>query len=77
VKNIKMDLRDIGWDGVEWIAMAQDRNQWRARVNKVLNLRVPRNAWKFLSGFPINGPSRRAQLCKYAEYIGTGIAQSV
>jgi hypothetical protein len=39
--NIKMDLREIGWDGVIWIDMAQDRDQWRALVNTVLNLRVP------------------------------------
>jgi hypothetical protein len=36
-----MDLREIGWDGVEWIDLAQDKNQWRALVNTVLNLRVP------------------------------------
>jgi hypothetical protein len=41
VDNIKMDLRDVGWDGVDWIDMAQDRDQWRAFVNMVLNLRVP------------------------------------
>jgi hypothetical protein len=41
VDNIKMDLREIGWDGVDWIDMAQDRGQWRALVNTVLNLRVP------------------------------------
>jgi hypothetical protein len=34
-------LREIGWDGVDWIDMAQDRDQWRPLVNKVLNLRVP------------------------------------
>jgi hypothetical protein len=39
--NIKMDLREIVWDGVDWIDMAQDRDQWRALVNTVLNLRVP------------------------------------
>jgi hypothetical protein len=41
VDNIKMDFREIGWDGVDWIDMAQDRDQWRALVNTVLNLRVP------------------------------------
>jgi hypothetical protein len=35
--NIKMDLRQIGWDGVDWIDMGQDR----ALVNTILNLRVP------------------------------------
>jgi hypothetical protein len=40
VGNIKMDLRFIGWDGVVWMDMAQDRVQWRALVNTVLNLRV-------------------------------------
>jgi hypothetical protein len=34
VDNIKMDLREIGWDGMDWIDMAQDRDQWRALVNK-------------------------------------------
>jgi hypothetical protein len=38
---MKMDLGEIGWDGVDWIDMAQDRNQWKALVNTVLNLRVP------------------------------------
>jgi hypothetical protein len=36
---IRMDLRDIGWEGVEWIQLAQDRGQWRAVVNAVMNLR--------------------------------------
>jgi hypothetical protein len=41
VGNFKMDLREIGWDGVDWIELAQDRDQWRALVNTVMNLRVP------------------------------------
>jgi hypothetical protein len=41
VDNIKIDLREIGWDGVVWIDLAQHRDQWRALVNTVLNLRVP------------------------------------
>jgi hypothetical protein len=41
VGNIKIDLREIGWDSVDWIDMAQDRGQRRTLVNTVLNLRVP------------------------------------
>jgi hypothetical protein len=41
VDNIKMDLREIGWDGVDWIDLAQDRDQWRALVNMLMNLLVP------------------------------------
>jgi hypothetical protein len=41
VDNIKMDLREIGWDGMDWIAVAQDRDQWRALVKAVMNFRVP------------------------------------
>jgi hypothetical protein len=41
VNNIKMDLRDIGWDGMDWIDLSQDRDRWRALVNTTVNLRVP------------------------------------
>jgi hypothetical protein len=41
VDNIKMDLREIGWDGMDWIDLAEDRDQWQALVNTVMNLRVP------------------------------------
>jgi hypothetical protein len=41
VENMKMDLEEIGLDGLDWIDMAQDRNQYRALVNTVMNLRVP------------------------------------
>jgi hypothetical protein len=41
VDNIKMYLREIGWDDIDWIDLAQDRDQWRALVNTVMNLRVP------------------------------------
>jgi hypothetical protein len=38
--NTKMDLREIGWKVVDWMHLAQDRDQWRAVVNTVMNLRV-------------------------------------
>jgi hypothetical protein len=41
VDNIRMDLGEVGWGGVDWIGLAQDRNRWRALVNSVFNLRVP------------------------------------
>jgi hypothetical protein len=41
VGNIKMDLGDIKWNGMAWIDLAQDRDQWRALVKAVMNLRVP------------------------------------
>ena len=39
--NIKMDLQDVGWRGVDWIAVAEDRDRWRALMNAVMNIRVP------------------------------------
>jgi hypothetical protein len=40
VDNIKTDLREIGWDDMDWTDMAHNRDQWRALVNMVMNLRV-------------------------------------
>ena len=39
--NIKMDFQEVGYEGVDWIELAQDRDRWRAFLNEVLNLRVP------------------------------------
>jgi hypothetical protein len=41
VDNIKMDLTEIGWGTMDWIDLAQDKDQWRALVNMVMNLGVP------------------------------------
>jgi hypothetical protein len=41
VDNIKMDLIEICWDVMDWIDLTEDRDQWRALVNTVMNLRVP------------------------------------
>jgi hypothetical protein len=38
--NIKMNIREVGWVGMNWIELAQDRDRWRALVNAVMNLRV-------------------------------------
>jgi hypothetical protein len=54
----------MGWSGLDWIDMAQNRDQWRALVNTILNLRVPKNAGEFLRDCTIGSSSRRAQLRK-------------
>jgi hypothetical protein len=64
VDNIKIDLRGIGWDVMDWIDLAQDRDQCRTLVNTVMNFRVPQNAGKFLGGCTVGSFSRRAQLHK-------------
>jgi hypothetical protein len=47
--NIKMELREIGWGGMDWVNLAQGRDQCRVLVNMVMNLQVPKNVGKFLS----------------------------
>jgi hypothetical protein len=39
--NIKMDLREIRWDGMDWIDLTQDKDQWRALLNTVMDFRLP------------------------------------
>jgi hypothetical protein len=41
VDNIKIDFREIGWDGMDWINLAKDRDQWRAHLDMMMNLWVP------------------------------------
>jgi hypothetical protein len=41
VENIKIDHREIEWDGMDWFHLAQNRDQWRALVNAVMNFLVP------------------------------------
>jgi hypothetical protein len=62
VDNIKMDLRDTEWDGMDWIDLAHDMDQWRALMNTVMNIPIPQNAGKFLNSYIISSFSRRAQL---------------
>jgi hypothetical protein len=39
--NIKIDLQEVGWGGMNWISLAQDTDRWRSLVNAVMNLRIP------------------------------------
>jgi hypothetical protein len=41
VDNVKIELRELGWGGMNWIDLAQERYQWRVLVNVVMNLRGP------------------------------------
>jgi hypothetical protein len=47
--NVRVNLREIDWEWVNWIHLAQVRNQWRAVLNMVMNLRVPSKAGNFLT----------------------------
>jgi hypothetical protein len=69
VDNIKMALRYRVLGDMDWIDLAQNRDQWRALVNTVMNLRAPWNIGKFLSSCTIGGFSRRAQLLLVKEDI--------
>jgi hypothetical protein len=62
VDNIKMNLREIEWGCMDWIDLAQDRDQWSALVNTVENLRFPENFGKFLDSCLIGDFSRTVQL---------------
>jgi hypothetical protein len=44
--NIKMDLAELGWGGVDWIGLARDRDRWRVLVNAVVSFRVPKKCWE-------------------------------
>jgi hypothetical protein len=45
-----MDLQDVGWEGMDWIDVAQDRDRWRAVINDAMNLRDPYHAGNLLTG---------------------------
>jgi hypothetical protein len=48
VDNIKLDLREIGRNGMDWIDLAEDRDRWRALVNTVMNFGDPLKCWEVL-----------------------------
>jgi hypothetical protein len=47
--NIKMDLQEVRWGGVDWMNMAQKRDRWWVLVNAVMNLQGPQIVWNFLT----------------------------
>jgi hypothetical protein len=56
-----MDFLEIGWGGVDWVGIAQDKDNWRALVNAVMNLWFPCNAGKLSSSYIIGGLSSSSQ----------------
>jgi hypothetical protein len=60
--NIRMSLRGIGWEGVDWIHLAEDRDQWQTVVNTVMNFQVPQKAGNFLTSRVTVSFSRRTLL---------------
>jgi hypothetical protein len=60
--NVKIDFREIGLSAMNWIDLTQDRDQWSALVNTIMNLPVPQNFRKFFSSCATGGFSRRAHL---------------
>jgi hypothetical protein len=59
-----MDHGEVGWGDVDWIGLAKDRNRWRALVNSVLNLWVPRNAGKLSGGLTSSQRERTTRKTK-------------
>jgi hypothetical protein len=68
VDTVEINLREIGWDGMDWIELAQDREQWRALVNTAMNLRFLKIPGNFLNGCKIGSFSGRAQFRKKVRF---------
>jgi hypothetical protein len=72
--NIKIDIIEINLGAMDWIDLAQDKDQRRALVKTVMNLRVPKNVGKFFSGTATGGFSRRTQLHGVSYFLYTSIS---
>jgi hypothetical protein len=68
--DVRIDLGEIGWGGLDWIGLAHDKDKWRALVNVVKNLRVPRNAGKLSTGYTAGDLSSSAQLIELSRLSG-------
>jgi hypothetical protein len=69
VDNTKMDVGERGGGRMDWIDLAENRDQWRTLVNTVMNLWVVKIAAKFFSGHVIGSFSRRAQLHEFSPLV--------
>jgi hypothetical protein len=67
--NIKTDIGEARWGDIDWIDLAQDGEKSRVLVKAVINLRVPYDAEKFLSGRTSGRSSRRAELHSITELV--------
>jgi hypothetical protein len=69
VDNIKLDLVEIEWDGMNWTDLAEGRYKWRGLVNAGMNLRVLQNTGKLSSGYATGGLSSIAHLHNVSQLI--------
>jgi hypothetical protein len=81
VDNIRMDVGGAEWEGVDWIHLAEDRDQWWVLVNTIMNLQVPYKARNFLTSWANISFLRRAPLhgvcyvCNFPRYQLLGFAK--
>jgi hypothetical protein len=77
VDNIKMNLGETGWDGMDWIDLAQDKDQWRATVNTVMNIWAPENAGEFLSNERLAASQEGVSLCVAFNTLQIGLLMHI
>jgi len=68
-KSMILIFREIGWEYVTWIYLAQDRDQWKAPVNMVMDVQVPQKAQNLLTSWVTISFSRRPQLYGVSSFV--------